>query len=136
MCGEYSAASNLAVIFPGSPPRVRGIPCLSGGRTGPVRITPACAGNTSRGSLFMRSPVDHPRVCGEYAPAVVAGAVEVGSPPRVRGILFTELAADRDQRITPACAGNTPTVPGCTASAKDHPRVCGEYLTSVAIHIP
>ena len=49
---------------------------------------------------------DHPRVCGEQC--IDTGMVfgSSGSPPRVRGTVFSTAANRRKGRITPACAGN------------------------------
>ena len=54
-----------------------------------------------------------------------------GSPPRVRGKpVFRAPAAFRN-RITPACAGKTSTSPPRCPYSTDHPRVCGENLSSL-----
>ena len=49
----------------GSPPRVRGTGTALSAISYIVRITPACAGNSSL--IFCESLIDedHPRVCGE-----------------------------------------------------------------------
>ena len=69
----------------GSPPRVRGTDRTSGGVHIHRRITPACAGNSSPVSRRMKSPPDHPRVCGEQPGAPDQRGQGIGSPPRVRG---------------------------------------------------
>ena len=71
----------------GSPPRVRGIlgaKIIAALTTG---ITPACAGNTTRNLTFNFAVRDHPRVCGEYLKVRYLALRQLGSPPRVRGIL-------------------------------------------------
>ena len=85
VCGENKAPTSNAAIGKGSPPRVRG-KRLSVHISLPFYgITPACAGKTSwhRKSTHLRR--DHPRVCGENAPASIAFSILSGSPPRVRG---------------------------------------------------
>ena len=55
-----------------------------------------------------------------------------GSPPRVRG-KQTEYSSDlKVKRITPACAGKTFICFRSKASFQDHPRVCGENLSSLS----
>ena len=71
VCGEQA----LAIFSPphkvGSPPRVRGTGSAAPMRISVIRITPACAGN-STGSYSPKAQVrDHPRVCGEQPPATV-----------------------------------------------------------------
>ena len=49
-----------------------------------------------------------------------------GSPPHARGRRMPALVRRRDRRITPACAGKTPTRRGRSGNAPDHPRMRGE----------
>ena len=108
MCGKYSANSQSALAFLGSPPHVREIlyqnskphcdhedhPRMCGKYfTFPffvmfcIRITPACAGNTPKITILTHVLKDHPRMCGKY----IMPTEKVTTPTR----------------ITPACAGNT-----------------------------
>ena len=75
---------------------------------------------------------DHPRVCGENPEMAVCYLDNGGSPPRVRGKQLNEAIARSDKRITPACAGKTALPCICISAHSDHPRVCGENLTSPA----
>ena len=52
--------------------------------------------------------------------------VELGSPPRVRGIVVILTAVQYGFGITPACAGNRETASAVVVRRGDHPRVCGE----------
>ena len=52
-----------------------------------IGITPACAGNTDTLDFSVLVAEDHPRVCGEYMGLVEVVQYQMGSPPRVRGIL-------------------------------------------------
>ena len=111
----------------GSPPLARGILfCLSAGRMD-LRITPACAGNTSLILLFSSQSGDHPRLRGEYGSISSISRPYTGSPPLARGIqnLFGFLTATAG--ITPACAGNTEIVGNQKSKLWDHPRLRGEY---------
>ena len=70
----------------GSPPLARGIHVLVIKDYHPVRITPACAGNTFLDLLIHFLWQDHPRLRGEYRPVFQHRAVLLGSPPLARGI--------------------------------------------------
>ena len=69
---------------------------------------------------------DHPRACGEKLcrPAIVA--LDLGSPPRMRGKGNPANASIRLSRITPAHAGKRDTKGEGFTTDKDHPRACGE----------
>ena len=92
----------------GSPPLARGIQYGVQYEEPVIRITPACAGNTTEKPLMYWSLWDHPRLCGEYSAILSRSPWIVGSPPLTRGILF-------DTFLT------------CCLS-RDHPRLRGEYL--------
>ena len=58
----------------------------------------------------------------------------MGSPPRVRE---PHLGFNKDcehQRITPACAGTTESVPYESSHSQDHPRVCGNHRLRLALY--
>ena len=69
----------------GSPPRVRGTGLRPAQGRDPLRITPACAGNSRVSWVYAVSAQDHPRVCGEQEHLVANIVQGRGSPPRVRG---------------------------------------------------
>ena len=48
-----------------------------------------------------------------------------GSPPHVRVILSDEYDKALEDRITPACAGNTRKSLSSKRQREDHPRMCG-----------
>ena len=89
-------------------------------------ITPAYAGKRSPALFPLRSPEDHPRVCGEKK--VMRGAKDkrMGSPPHVRGKESEKPDCDDKRRITPACAGKREIVEIDITIVQDHPRMCGE----------
>ena len=90
-------------------------------------ITPACAGITI---ALIRQPFiyrDHPRVCGNYCTEIKAKNEILGSPPRVRELLYYITSEMVGIRITPACAGITILNLNRKSSWRDHPRVCGNY---------
>ncbi len=53
-----------------------------------------------------------------------------GSPPRLRGILRTDVFKCRDLRFTPAPAGNAARASWRMNAMAVHPRACGEYAVA------
>ena len=107
VCGEQKGSPSWPYTYMGSPPRVRGtvggigkIPLQEG-------ITPACAGNSPLYEKDLPRSRDHPRVCGEQAAYLLEELGRKGSPPRVRGTDTSIYDTMTQQRITPACAGNS-----------------------------
>ena len=127
VCGDYLAVRAAVNKHPGSPPRVRGLLRLLRPRHHRQRITPACAGTTTRHNLPKVATWDHPRVCGDYDAHAATISGHAGSPPRVRGLRSACSCAHRPHRITPACAGTTSRRAACVSLSWDHPRVCGDY---------
>ncbi len=98
-----------------------------------MRITPACAGKTSRQSATVCSAADHPRVCGENHSGMISYGLKRGSPPRVRGKQTVNTGTAAAPRITPACAGKTVSSSSLYTRRLDHPRVCGENVGLLAL---
>ena len=65
-------------------------------------------------------------MCGEQLSKVSPLYPIRGSPPRVRGTEQPQPVGASNQRITPACAGNSIRQIIMEKISKDHPRVCGE----------
>ena len=74
---------------------------------------------------------DHPRLRGEYCYPISNSAELLGSPPLARGIRGYYVILFSDERITPACAGNTLKSDDFGALLKDHPRLRGEYIMNL-----
>ena len=125
--GEYGRLPVPLIVPVGSPPLARGIRIQEDAMVKATRITPACAGNTPAPSLLPLPPEDHPRLRGEYQPVSNQHPPRPGSPPLARGIHALRIITRDDVRITPACAGNTPTRSNCSGYLEDHPRLRGEY---------
>ena len=126
--GENYQNSRWNDINQGSPPLARGK--QRNGIAGGIQpgITPACAGKTLfRGKNRVRSQ-DHPRLRGENVIRTRVSYSVAGSPPLARGKPdFLHRSVGRT-RITPACAGKTPSrLKGCSG-LKDHPRLRGENV--------
>ena len=132
MCGEKYHRGGMAAAQRGSPPRVRGKAAGMYRPCGENGITPACAGKRSTPIFPVMDNWDHPRVCGEKLPAIFVPVRCLGSPPRVRGKAITFIDDYMVKRITPACAGKRVAIESRSACVQDHPRVCGEKVSSTS----
>ena len=126
MCGEKTLDYPPLFKGWGSPPRVRGKVDARYVLQAVSRITPACAGKSHLFSSSIGLYSDHPRVCGEKDNTPFYANFSRGSPPRVRGKVYTAPHCSALWRITPACAGKRLKRSVVDACTKDHPRVCGE----------
>ena len=129
-CGEQIAHTQKAMSAAGSPPRVRGTVVLHSQEQRQIRITPARAGNRISVGLHPAAMADHPRACGEQIPYLTFSPLFDGSPPRVRGTEPLQHLHLKEQRITPARAGNRFRPVRPAALLWDHPRACGEQRTT------
>ena len=64
---------------------MRGKGYVGGMISGALGITPAYAGKSGCKPDALTRCRDHPRVCGEKNKAVTLYALDLGSPPRMRG---------------------------------------------------
>ena len=134
VCGEQHLSAPPISPSPGSPPRVRGTVNGLYQSYYRMRITPACAGNRSHPASCSDLPWDHPRVCGEQLSGAACRHAGGGSPPRVRGTGIRRCISSAHSRITPACAGNSPSDGAKGGNQQDHPRVCGEQFIVAVAH--
>ena len=107
MCGKNVAYKADLRKRIGSPPRVREKPLYALIVANVYRITPACAGKTTKEIFITKYGEDHPRVCGKNAHCAQAVFFGKGSPPRVREKLCELTLCAGCRGITPACAGKT-----------------------------
>jgi len=107
--GEHGTTPNHQQKRDGSPPPARGARHPAGAGAVRQRITPACAGSTAPDRPARSLRPDHPRLRGEHAQKPRHRSSISGSPPPARGALGARPRQKRAQRITPACAGSTPT---------------------------
>ena len=112
VCGEKERLRVDHLAGGGSPPRVRGEEKAISQMADKGRITPACAGRSSKAVWISPTARDHPRVCGEKA--------------------FCTALSHAERGITPACAGRRICRSGRGAEVEDHPRVCGEKQEKTA----
>ena len=95
-----------------------------------VGITPAYAGKRSIAFDHVFSLQDHPRLCGEKPFHTLEKYVLTGSPPPMRGKENLDSTIFLMNRITPAYAGKSCGTPETAGNQWDHPRLCGEKLTT------
>ena len=105
LCGEKEELQNAKETKEGSPPPMRGKGCRTQNAAGQPGITPAYAGK--RHPLFHSPEVeqDHPRLCGEKPERVSINDIKAGSPPPMRGKVYSPKPISRYDGITPAYAG-------------------------------
>ena len=136
VCGEHFFDLSGDGSDTGSSPRMRGTHARRLGRPAGGGIIPAYAGNTSKATRLCRGRRDHPRVCGEHRIVRVRVTAISGSSPRMRGTPVCSTCTPRNTGIIPAYAGNTRALPIAGASDWDHPRVCGEHITTLPVRMP
>ena len=94
-----------------------------------VGITPTRAGNTGVHRWWRTRFRNYPRLREEYARTLPSSTVISELPLLARVIQVTAKIISENQRITPACAGNTrPCCRGCPRT-RNYPGSRGEYET-------
>ena len=106
-CGENIHRYTSFGLQIGSPPHLRGKLLVCIFIVPKSRITPAPAGKTYELCKFVGGNQDHPRTCGENFSALEEISTPTGSPPHLRGKLFSLFENNNPIRITPAPAGKT-----------------------------
>ena len=130
VCGEKVAVCHDHASGVGSPPRMRGKGNRRRTRRGILGITPAYAGKRKWSCHTTKVRGDHPRVCGEKTTANPQATDHWGSPPRVRGKVRRGHLQHAAHGITPAYAGKRPLTVCWRWQKRDHPRVCGEKMST------
>ena len=74
---------------------------------------------------------DHPRLCGEKVKICLFGNDSSGSPPPMRGKEVVHDQKDLYGGITPAYAGKRGNQAYTRSKPEDHPRLCGEKISSL-----
>ena len=113
---------------------MRGAPNCSGVSTPISRIIPADAGSTKAGFGQSALERDHPRGCGEHGPLWRNAMTLCGSSPRMRGARRRWPLSIRQAGIIPADAGSTSAPITVRVPHQDHPRGCGEHLSSLNVN--
>ena len=110
---------------------MRGLPDIDDAAAGATGITPAHAGLTEPRQKCRGFFWDHPRACGAYVSTISPRNSSSGSPPRMRGLRDDINGITEYDGITPAHAGLTTRSNFALSDARDHPRACGAYITTV-----
>ena len=126
VCGEALHVVVCSVAAVGPSPRVRGSPPGPRPRAHLSGSIPACAGKPRPPPLSPGLSRVHPRVCGEAATSQQGRQYAKGPSPRVRGSPSRDPSARGSRGSIPACAGKPPRRRPGPATARVHPRVCGE----------
>ena len=126
VCGENRKRNSIHSCGIGTSPRMRGKPITGMHHIGQLRNIPAYAGKTWISCNCNTVFPEHPRVCGENDGQMLRTWLPDGTSPRMRGKLFGQLGKVSGLRNIPAYAGKTSTKPLVSATAREHPRVCGE----------
>ena len=113
-----------------SPPHMRGKDIYRCRGAHCAQITPAHAGKRLQVSLPTMPSTDHPRTCGEKCRCENRPHHDLGSPPHMRGKVYISERIRCAIRITPAHAGKSLLLSLNHFQDEDHPRTCGEKLTS------
>ena len=93
---------------------------------GKRRITPAYAGKSFQLGEVPAVQKDHPRLCGEKESLTVDKTPLAGSPPPMRGKVYSFGDIKDQVGITPAYAGKSSICVKVVSPTRDHPRLCGE----------
>ncbi len=129
-CGEHTFVDDIRGAYEGSSPRMRGAPGIRLRVAVRRGIIPADAGSTSSGPRVAGWRRDHPRGCGEHS-RIAGNAVRApGSSPRMRGAHGGSAVGDVRSGIIPADAGSTRMMRPPFSGDRDHPRGCGEHLST------
>ncbi len=111
----------------GSSPLARGTHYLAGWSAAGGRLIPARAGNTRSVWVSGRWVSAHPRSRGEHSPLKSLMSSSFGSSPLARGTHGFAIVGTANQRLIPARAGNTNSIPRVCYAATAHPRSRGEH---------
>ena len=126
-CGAHCCGVGGSSPRSGSSPRMRGS-LFDGSKDIAINgIIPAHAGLTRTSMAVSCCVRDHPRACGAHIINKVNLATFLGSSPRMRGSLASEVLAYSALGIIPAHAGLTLVRHSRTAASRDHPRACGAH---------
>mgnify|MGYP001676570232 FL=1 len=105
--GVYPKKCAAHSLYPGSSPLARGLPDPVHQGVCELRIIPARAGFTEKGTSIRMGAPDHPRSRGVYDREGALRVLEPGSSPLARGLRFQCREEHSGYRIIPARAGFT-----------------------------
>ena len=115
----------------GSSPPARGLLAFAVNNILHVRLIPACAGTTYKVIPRLRQIWAHPRLRGDYREKSTDSPSSRGSSPPARGLHCTKAVSSSFARLIPACAGTTLHDNGVNTRIGAHPRLRGDYITTL-----
>ncbi len=132
--GDHVVVTQVVRTVTGSPPPARGLREL--GQLGAQldRLTPACAGTTTRSASPLTPWSAHPRLRGDHGRMWFDSTPGHGSPPPARGPRPRRHRHRAPDRLTPACAGTTSVRPVSSPPAPAHPRLRGDHRGNDELH--
>jgi len=114
----------------GSPPHTRGESAYKIIIFTDLGITPAYAGRIPERKWYYDYYANHPRIRGENSKLSGSASIISGSPPHTRGESKKVVEYIERPGITPAYAGRIAYFGFDRWTARDHPRIRGENLSS------
>ena len=129
VCGQYLICFWYNYYQLGSPPRMWVVPFFKIFSRDFTRITPTYVGSTALDKIRSGCVKDHPHVCGQYTYSVSKPVMVGGSPPRMWVVPPEYNIHLCPFRITPTYVGSTLICTQVVRYNKDHPHVCGQYMT-------
>jgi len=127
MRGEHENKIDGVVASIGASPHARGTPMTARDAAQVARLIPACAGNTEPEPIRSKAASAHPRMRGEHGRLRIRRHEPAGSSPHARGTPPVVLAVLDQERLIPACAGNTHNQTAACPRPAAHPRMRGEH---------
>ena len=122
-----SSGSKIFRVLPWDHPRICGEkPSGQHGADFAAGITPAYAGKRTTLDCLEVLRRDHPRICGEKLSCSASLESMRGSPPHMRGKVYSPSSPYITSGITPAYAGKRNEISFRWNGRKDHPRICGK----------
>ena len=132
VCGENDVTITDRKCAVGTSPRMRGKLSSPWPMVWTSRNIPAYAGKTPPRWFPPGCLPEHPRVCGENPPLSPPRRATAGTSPRMRGKRFPTHRQQRKEGNIPAYAGKTNPGHSLWHYGEEHPRVCGENVSSSA----
>ena len=134
-CGEYLTSQPFIWRRDGSSPRLWEIPPSPLWVFYGNRFIPTPVGNTFYPIWLPYVQPVHPHACGEYIFATNLMIYEIGSSPRLWGILGEYSSLMQSRRFIPTPVGNTICCLFQTIAYAVHPHACGEYFIDYDIDL-
>ncbi len=128
MRGKHRARAAARSAEDGSSPHARETHELEPGVRHQQRLIPACAGNTRASYSAGGISSAHPRMRGKHSKASATPTRRRGSSPHARETRVDLVGQGKNDRLIPACAGNTYLDRRRRSRPPAHPRMRGKHV--------